>query len=96
MQPYHACAQMLTVLHIGPGRRRARLSLRSGVNTSGPAFWPDTLNLFSRFSPSNFVDKWSTPQLLIHGSKDYRLPETESIAAFHALQQSVLNFGTTI
>ncbi|KAK2465265.1 hypothetical protein APHAL10511_002619 [Amanita phalloides] len=40
-----------------------------------------------KYSPSNFVEKWSTPQLLIHGSKDYRLPETESIGAFHALQQ---------
>ncbi|KAG6814233.1 hypothetical protein H0H92_015348 [Tricholoma furcatifolium] len=38
-------------------------------------------------NPSNFVNNWSTPQLLIHGSKDYRLPETESIGAFHALQQ---------
>ncbi|PPQ63625.1 hypothetical protein CVT24_004378 [Panaeolus cyanescens] len=43
--------------------------------------------LSTKFSPSNFVHKWSTPQLLIHGSKDYRLPETESIGAFHALQQ---------
>jgi dipeptidyl aminopeptidase/acylaminoacyl peptidase len=43
--------------------------------------------LSEKYSPSNFVHKWSTPQLLIHGSKDYRLPETESIGAFHALQQ---------
>ncbi|KAJ7781821.1 Alpha/Beta hydrolase protein [Mycena maculata] len=43
--------------------------------------------LSEKFSPSNYVNKWSTPQLLIHGSKDYRLPETESIGAFHALQQ---------
>lgn len=43
--------------------------------------------LSEKYSPSNFVHKWSTPQLLIHGSKDYRLPETEGIAAFHALQQ---------
>ncbi|KAF9454685.1 hypothetical protein P691DRAFT_189906 [Macrolepiota fuliginosa MF-IS2] len=43
--------------------------------------------LSTKFSPSNFVHKWSTPQLLIHGSKDFRLPETESIGAFHALQQ---------
>ncbi|KAL0580657.1 Dipeptidyl-peptidase 5 [Marasmius crinis-equi] len=43
--------------------------------------------LSQKFSPSNFVNKWSTPQLLIHGSKDYRLPETEGIGAFHALQQ---------
>jgi hypothetical protein len=40
-------------------------------------------------SPANFVHKWSTPQMLIHGSKDYRLAETESIGAFHALQQCV-------
>ena len=25
--------------------------------------------------------------LIIHGSKDYRLPETDGIGAFHALQQ---------
>jgi len=51
---------------------------------------PDTQIQVFRMSPSNFVAQWSTPQLLIHGSKDYRLPETESIGAFHALQQSVL------
>ncbi|PPQ84495.1 hypothetical protein CVT26_003741 [Gymnopilus dilepis] len=43
--------------------------------------------LSEKYSPANYVHKWSTPQLLIHGSKDYRLPETESIGAFHALQQ---------
>ena len=46
-------------------------------------------SLEHRMSPTNFVHKWSTPQLLIHGSKDYRLPETEGIGAFHALQQLV-------
>ncbi|KAF8158405.1 Alpha/Beta hydrolase protein [Crassisporium funariophilum] len=46
-----------------------------------------TKKLAEKFSPINYVHKWSTPQLLIHGSKDYRLPETESIGAFHALQQ---------
>ncbi|KAF9483390.1 hypothetical protein BDN70DRAFT_873894 [Pholiota conissans] len=48
---------------------------------------PQSQETLKKFSPSNFVSKWSTPQLLIHGSKDYRLPETESIGAFHALQQ---------
>ncbi|KAJ3574713.1 hypothetical protein NP233_g1571 [Leucocoprinus birnbaumii] len=43
--------------------------------------------LSSEYSPSNYVHKWSTPELVIHSSKDYRLPETEGIAAFHALQQ---------
>ncbi|KAF7314487.1 Dipeptidyl-peptidase 5 [Mycena kentingensis (nom. inval.)] len=50
--------------------------------------WEDkTRKLAEKMSPSNFVHKWSTPQLFIHGSKDYRLPETESIGGFHALQQ---------
>ncbi|TFK52466.1 alpha/beta-hydrolase [Heliocybe sulcata] len=43
--------------------------------------------LAEKFSPVNFVHKWSTPQLTIHGSKDYRLPETDGIGAFHALQE---------
>ncbi|KAL1760448.1 Alpha/Beta hydrolase protein [Schizophyllum commune] len=43
--------------------------------------------ILDKYSPSLFVDKWSTPQLTIHGSKDYRLPETDGIGAFHALQQ---------
>ncbi|TFL02507.1 alpha/beta-hydrolase [Pterulicium gracile] len=43
--------------------------------------------LFAKYNPIHFVDKWGTPQLIIHGSKDYRLPETEGIGAFHALQQ---------
>ncbi|KAJ7600794.1 Alpha/Beta hydrolase protein [Mycena floridula] len=43
--------------------------------------------LLEKYNPSNFVDKWSTPQLIIHGSKDYRLPDTEGIGAYHALLQ---------
>ncbi|KAH8109330.1 Alpha/Beta hydrolase protein, partial [Phellopilus nigrolimitatus] len=37
--------------------------------------------------PVEFRRKLSTPQLIIHGSRDYRLPDTEGIGAFHALQQ---------
>ncbi|KAJ6559073.1 Alpha/Beta hydrolase protein [Mycena vulgaris] len=53
----------------------------------GRPWEPKSKALSEKFSPANYVDKWSTPQLLIHGSKDYRLPETESIGPFHALQQ---------
>ncbi|KAH7921310.1 alpha/beta-hydrolase [Leucogyrophana mollusca] len=50
--------------------------------------WEDSSRvLHQKYSPSNTVSKWSTPELVIHGSKDYRLAETEGIAAFHALQQ---------
>ncbi|KAH7885298.1 Alpha/Beta hydrolase protein [Phlebopus sp. FC_14] len=49
--------------------------------------WSLAHSPFYRFSPAYTVAKWSTPQLIIHGSKDYRLPEGEGIAVFHALQQ---------
>ncbi|KAJ7189841.1 Alpha/Beta hydrolase protein [Mycena pura] len=50
--------------------------------------WNEKGKKLSReFSPSNYVHKWSTPQLTIHGSKDYRIGETEGISCFHALQQ---------
>ncbi|KAG9035594.1 hypothetical protein FRB95_011000 [Tulasnella sp. JGI-2019a] len=40
-----------------------------------------------KFNPSEFVSTWSTPQLIVHGRKDYRLAETEGLSAFNALQQ---------
>lgn len=46
-----------------------------------------TLLDICRFSPAYTVNKWSTPQLIVHGSKDYRLPESDGIGVFHALQQ---------
>lgn len=53
----------------------------------GRPWEPKSKKLSELYSPTNYVNKWSTPQLLIHGSKDYRLPETESIGAYHALKQ---------
>lgn len=34
----------------------------------------------------NHVSEWSTPELVIHGGKDYRLVASQGIAAFTALQ----------
>ncbi|KAI0041991.1 alpha/beta-hydrolase [Auriscalpium vulgare] len=48
---------------------------------------PEAKEILRKFNPTNYVDKWSVPQLVIHGSKDYRLPETDGIGAFHALKQ---------
>ncbi|EEB06096.1 serine protease [Schizosaccharomyces japonicus yFS275] len=42
--------------------------------------------VYERWNPANLVDKWSVPELIIHSSKDYRLPESEGLAAFNALQ----------
>ncbi len=37
-------------------------------------------------SPSNFVDKWNTPILIIQGGKDYRVPIEQGQQAFQAAQ----------
>ncbi|MEM6638711.1 MAG: S9 family peptidase [Pseudomonadota bacterium] len=42
---------------------------------------------FEKHNPALFVDQWQTPMLVIHGELDYRVPVTEGIAAFTALQR---------
>ncbi|KAF9645138.1 alpha/beta-hydrolase [Thelephora ganbajun] len=55
--------------------------------SSGQPWKDKTRELTRRSSPSIHVHKWSTPELTIHGSKGYHLPEADGIAAFHALKQ---------
>jgi dipeptidyl aminopeptidase/acylaminoacyl peptidase len=40
-----------------------------------------------KWNPVNHVSKWKTPTLVIHGEKDYRIPYSQSLATFTALQQ---------
>jgi dipeptidyl aminopeptidase/acylaminoacyl peptidase len=42
---------------------------------------------YEKHNPVNFVDNWQTPMLVIHGELDYRVPVTQGIAAFTALQR---------
>jgi len=37
-------------------------------------------------SPHNFVDKWDTPILVVHGGMDFRVPISQGMAAFNAAQ----------
>lgn len=37
-------------------------------------------------SPERFVKNWKTPMLVIHGGMDYRVPLTEALSTFTALQ----------
>ena len=41
---------------------------------------------YERNSPERFVQNWKTPMLIIHGGKDMRVPLTEGLQAFTALQ----------
>lgn len=40
-----------------------------------------------KWNPVNHVTQWKTPTLVIHGEKDFRIPYSQSLAAFHALQR---------
>ncbi len=42
---------------------------------------------FEKWNPVNYVDRWKTPMLVITGEKDFRIPYTQGIAAFTALQR---------
>jgi acylaminoacyl-peptidase len=42
---------------------------------------------FERFNPVNHVANWSVPELVIHGGKDYRIPDDQGLATFTALQR---------
>jgi dipeptidyl aminopeptidase/acylaminoacyl peptidase len=43
--------------------------------------------MYSRFSPHMFVKNFKTPMLIIHSEKDYRVPVTEGLQLFTALQR---------
>ncbi len=40
-----------------------------------------------KFNPVNYVDDWKTPMLVIQGGRDFRIPETQSLGTFTALQK---------
>jgi dipeptidyl aminopeptidase/acylaminoacyl peptidase len=56
----------------------------------GGAYW-DKNNAkaqqsFEKFNPVNYVNKWTTPLLIIQGGKDYRVPVGQGLEAFQAAQ----------
>lgn len=42
---------------------------------------------YERHNPVNHVARWNTPMLVIHGGLDFRIPYTQGLAAFTALQR---------
>ncbi|KAM7205808.1 Alpha/Beta hydrolase fold [Naviculisporaceae sp. PSN 640] len=41
---------------------------------------------YEKWDPARFANEWATPQLIIHGELDFRLPVTEGLAPFNVLQ----------
>lgn len=52
----------------------------------GKAYFEDP-QAFEKWNPVNYVAKWKTPQFVITGEKDFRIPYTQGLAAFTALQR---------
>jgi len=42
---------------------------------------------YERWNPANHVDKWQTPMLVITGEYDFRVPYTQGLQSFTALQE---------
>ena len=43
--------------------------------------------VFEDISPIHHIGEWRTPMLVIHGARDFRVPETQGLATFTALQR---------
>jgi len=55
----------------------------------GGAYWEKNNAVAQRAynqSPSNFVDKWNTPIMIVQGGRDYRVPIEQGQGAFQAAQ----------
>jgi len=48
--------------------------------------WQDVTD-YERWSPSRFAGRWHTPTLVIHSALDFRVPDTEGMQTFTALQR---------
>jgi dipeptidyl aminopeptidase/acylaminoacyl peptidase len=70
------------------------LEAMCGASDYGPYFsiemgttsWKDR-GEFEKHSPHKRVGSWKTPTLVIHGEKDYRVPISEALILFDALQE---------
>ena len=51
----------------------------------GPYY--QTPEIHERFNPANYVSEWRTPTLVTHGELDFRVPYTQGLATFTALQR---------
>ena len=52
----------------------------------GGPYWANPAG-HEKHNPVLHVEKWRTPMLVVHGAHDYRIPESQGLAAFTALQR---------
>ncbi|NTZ43549.1 S9 family peptidase [Altererythrobacter sp. SALINAS58] len=54
---------------------------------AGPRAYYEDPEIYERWNPANYVQNWQTPMLVITGEQDFRIPYTQGLAAFTALQR---------
>jgi dipeptidyl aminopeptidase/acylaminoacyl peptidase len=47
---------------------------------------PAARGVMEKWSPANFISRWRTPMLIVHGQNDYRIDLSEGLQAFTALR----------
>jgi dipeptidyl aminopeptidase/acylaminoacyl peptidase len=52
----------------------------------GPYWKPENAAGYAKFSPSNFVQNWNRPILVIQGGIDFRVPVEQGLQAYQAAQ----------
>ncbi len=51
----------------------------------GGSYWTNPPSVdYQKFNPKNYVDKWNTPILVIHGQQDFRVPVEQGMEAYQA------------
>ncbi|MGB0404318.1 MAG: S9 family peptidase [Salibacteraceae bacterium] len=53
----------------------------------GAYYQPKPPVSYEKFSPHKYAAKWNTPILVIHGGKDYRVPDGQGLEAFNVARQ---------
>lgn len=58
----------------------------ANFDIGGPWWGKTPSSSYTRFNPSNFVDKWDTPIMVVQGGTDYRVGIEQGLQAFGAAQ----------
>jgi Prolyl oligopeptidase family len=75
-------------------KQRVLIGTQFNHEWGGRPWEPKTAELLRKMNPAEYVHQWSTPTLVFHGSKDYRLSDTNGISVYHALRQYVTTHQT--
>jgi acylaminoacyl-peptidase len=56
------------------------------ISEFGGPSW-ERMDLYRAFSPGDYAGNWTKPMLVLHGSRDFRVPMEQGLATFSALQR---------